>query len=111
MINVAIIQNEIAFLPSVSTDLKQQPTQKLLKAPSFGIQLEESTDVNGESQFMVFCRFPDIEAKKMVKHYLFCQPVEEKAIAETIFKKMSKFLKKESITELQNFSRPRSNSS
>ena len=68
--------------------------QKLLKAPSFGIQLEESNDVNGESQFMVLCKFPDIEAKKLVKRYLFCQPVEEKAIAETIFKKLNKFFKR-----------------
>ena len=39
---------------TIFTDLKQQLIQKLLKAPSFGIQLNESSDVRSQSQLMVF---------------------------------------------------------
>ena len=41
---------------------------------------------------MVFCRFPDLRAKRMVEHYLFSQPVGKKAITEAIFKEF--FVKK-----------------
>ena len=33
----------------ISADLKQQLIQKILKAPSFVMQLDESTDINSES--------------------------------------------------------------
>ena len=65
---------------------------EIIKSPSFGIQLDESTNISRKSHLMVFCRFPDIEDKKMVKHYLLCQPVE-KATAEAIFKKSTSFSK------------------
>jgi len=77
--------------------LKQQLIQKLSKAPSFGIQLDESTDISSEYQLMVFCRFPDLDANRIVEHYLFCQPVGERATAEAIFKKMNEFFEKEGL--------------
>ena len=66
-----------------------------MKAPSFGIQLDESTNISSESQLMVFCRFPDIEANRIVEHYLFCHPAGEKAIFEAIFNTMNEFFEKE----------------
>ena len=81
----------------LSEDLKQQLINKLLKAPSFSIQLDESTDITSEAQLMVFCRFPDAEAKRIVEHYLFCKPVGEKATAEAIFQKMNDFFEREGL--------------
>jgi len=46
---------------------------------------------------MVFCRFPDLDANRIVKHYLFCQPVGERATAEAIFKKINEFFEKEGL--------------
>ena len=69
----------------ISADIKEQLIQKILKASSFGIQLDETTDITSEAQVMVFCRFPDIETNRIVEHYLFCQPVGVRATAETIF--------------------------
>jgi len=79
----------------ISEDLKQHLIQKLSKAPSFGIRLDESTDISSESHLMVFCRFPDLDANRIVEHYLFCQPVGERATAEAIFKKINEFFEKE----------------
>ena len=36
--------------------------------PSFGIQLDETTDVGSEAQLLVFCRFPDVELNKISEH-------------------------------------------
>ena len=42
-----------------ATDLEDQLIQKLKKAPSFAIQLDETTDVSSQVQLLVFCRFAD----------------------------------------------------
>ena len=76
-------------------DTKEQLIQKILKASSFGIQLDESIDTTSEDQIMVFCKFPDIETNRIVEHYLFCQPVGVRATAETIFQKLNEFFEKE----------------
>ena len=54
---------------------------KLKNAPSFSIQLDETTDVSSEAQLIVFCRFADITREKLAKHYLFCKPLGVNAIA------------------------------
>ena len=69
----------------------------MLKASSFAIQLDESTDITSEAQLMVFCRFPDIETNKIVEHYLSSQPVGVRATAETIFQKLNKIFAKERV--------------
>jgi len=46
---------------------------------------------------MVFCRFPDLDTNRIVEHYLFCQPVGERATAEAIFKKINEFFEKEGL--------------
>ena len=80
----------------ISADVKERLIQKILKASSFGIQLDENTDdITCDAQPMVFCRFPDIETNRIVEHYLFCQPVGVKATAETISQKLTKFFEKE----------------
>ena len=71
----------------ISADIKEQLIQKILKASSFGVQLDESTDITSEAQLIVFCRFPDIEINRIVEHYLFFQPAGVRATAETIFQK------------------------
>ena len=78
----------------ISADLKQQLIWNILKAPSFGIQLDESTDISSESQLMAFCRFPVVEANRIVEHYLFCHPVGEKATSEAIFNTINEFFEK-----------------
>ena len=59
---------------SIGEDLENQLLFKLRKAPSFGIQLDETTYVGSEAQLLVFW-FPDVELNKISEHYLFCQPL------------------------------------
>ena len=40
---------------SIATDLEDQLIEKLKQAPSFAIQLDETTDVSSEAQLIVFC--------------------------------------------------------
>ena len=44
---------------------------------------------------MVFRRFSDVEANRIVEHSLFCHPVGEKATSEAIFQTMNEFFEKE----------------
>ena len=46
---------------------------------------------------MVFCRFPDVEANRIVEQYLFCHPVGEKATSEAIFNTMNEFFEQEEL--------------
>ena len=55
---------------SIATDLEDQLIEKLKQAPSFAIQLDETTDVFSEAQLIVFCRFANIASKKITEHYL-----------------------------------------
>ena len=79
---------------SIGEVLENQLLLKLRKAPSFGIQLDETTDVGSEAQLLVFCRFPDVELNKISKHYLFRQPLGVNANSTAIFQKLDDYFKK-----------------
>ena len=85
-------------------DVKEQFIQEILKVSSFGIQLDESTNMTSETQLMVFCRFSDIETNRIVEHYLFCELFGVRETAETIFQELNEFfenkdwLKRKSVT-------------
>ncbi|XP_056147399.1 zinc finger BED domain-containing protein 5-like [Lampris incognitus] len=66
-------------------DIVQQVTDKLKRAGSFSVQLDESTDVNGEAQLVMFARFKDDTVNDIVEHIVFCKPLPEKATGEDIF--------------------------
>ncbi|XP_069162850.1 zinc finger MYM-type protein 6-like [Procambarus clarkii] len=52
--------------------MKEQLVKKLRLAASFGIQLDKTTGIGGEAQLIIYCRFPDLEEKTIVEHYLYC---------------------------------------
>ena len=83
---------------SVSTDLEDQLIQKLKEAPSFAIQLDETTDVSAEAQLIVFCRFADISHKTSTEHYLFCKPLGVHATANSIFEKLDDYMKEKGLS-------------
>lgn len=81
----------------LADDLKEQLIAKLRLASSFGIQLDETTDIGGEAQLIVYCRFPGLEEKTMVEHYLCCLQLGVETTANSIFQKLNGFFVKESI--------------
>ena len=83
---------------SIGEDLENQLLLKLRKAPSFGIQLNETTDVGSEAQLLVFCRFPDVELNKISEHYVFCQLLGVNTNSTAIFQKLDDYFKQNNLS-------------
>ena len=83
---------------SIATDLEDQLIENLKQAPSFAIQLDETTDVSLEAQLIVFCRFANIASKKITEHYLFCKPLGVDATANAIFERLDDYLKEKGLS-------------
>ena len=66
-------------------------------ATLFGIQLDETTDIRREAQLIVHCRFPDIEEKPIVEHYLCCLQLGIETTAYNIFQNLNGFIIEEGI--------------
>ena len=81
----------------VAKDLKEQLLEKLRDCTCFGLQLDESVDVSGEAQLLVYCRFPDITTSKMSEHMLFCDPVGVQTTGKSIFTKLDNFFTTEKL--------------
>jgi len=81
----------------ISDDLMKELLDKLKKAQSFGIQLDETTDISDEVQLIVYCRFADEETKTIVEHYLCCLKVGVCATAQAILAKLNQFIEKNSL--------------
>lgn len=60
-------------------------TDKLKTAGSFALQLDESTDVSGEAQLVMFARFKDDTVNDVLEHIVLCKPLPEKTTGEDIF--------------------------
>lgn len=65
-------------------DIVQQVTDKLKRAGSFAVQVDESTYGNGEAQLVMFARFKDDTVNDIVEHIVFCKPLPEKTTGEDI---------------------------
>ncbi|XP_045607020.2 protein FAM200A-like [Procambarus clarkii] len=76
-------------------DLKEQLVKNLPLASSFGIQLDETTDIGGEAQLIVYCRFPDLEEKTCVEHYLCCFQLCVETTAHNILQKLHDYITEE----------------
>lgn len=61
------------------------------------MQLDETTDIGGEAQLIVYCWFPDLEAKTIAEHYLCCLQLGVETTAENIFQKLNDFMTEEDI--------------
>ena len=72
----------------VAKDLKEQLLEKLRDCTCFGLQLDESVDVSGEAQLLVYCRFPDITTSKMSEHMRFCDAVVVQTTGKIIIRKI-----------------------
>ena len=77
----------------MSADVKQQVIVELKEAPlgKFSIQLDESTDVAGCAQLMVFARY--IGREDFKENFLFCHTIDSTTRGEDIFDKVLNFLR------------------
>ncbi|XP_069160681.1 protein FAM200C-like [Procambarus clarkii] len=81
----------------LADDLKEQLVKKLRLVASFGIQLDETTDIEGEAQQIVYSRLSDLQEKTIVEHYLWCLQLAEETTAHNIFQKLHDFIIEEGI--------------
>ena len=82
----------------IETDLEDQLIQKLKKAPSLAIHLDETTDVVSQAQLIVFCRFADTACEKITEHYLFCKPLGVETTANAIFGTLDEYIKEKGLS-------------
>ena len=75
----------------ISEDLLNQLLDKLKKAHSYRIQLDQTADFLDEVQLIVYCRFADEKTKTIVEHYLCCLKVGVSATAQAIFDRLNQF--------------------
>ena len=77
--------------------MEDQLILKLKNAPSFTIQLDETTDVSSQAQLDVFCRFANSTREKIAEHYLFCKPLGVDATANSIFGKLNDYIQEKGL--------------
>ena len=80
----------------MSEDIKQQ--MKIIfknENVMFALQLDESTDISGLSQFWVFIRF--IHNEKVIEQFLCCQEMLMRTTGEDIFKIVDEFMKENNL--------------
>ena len=76
----------------MADDIKQQVVEELRSTPLglFSIQLDESTDVAGCAQLLVFVRY--VHELELKDEFLFCHALESTTTGEDVFREVSGFL-------------------
>ncbi|MGH0176926.1 UNVERIFIED_CONTAM: hypothetical protein FKN15_073970 [Acipenser sinensis] len=70
-------------IDDMGVDIVDQVVEKLKHSGSFALQLDESTDVNGEAQLIAFVRYRDIS--EINEHILFCKKLTGSTTGEDVF--------------------------
>ena len=83
-----------------AVSVKEIVLAKLRLAPSFGRQLDETTDFTSKAQLIVYVRFPDTECMKIVDHYLFCLPIGIDTTALSIFLKVDNYFSEHEVVQM-----------
>uniref|UniRef100_A0A671KL09 HAT C-terminal dimerisation domain-containing protein n=1 Tax=Sinocyclocheilus anshuiensis TaxID=1608454 RepID=A0A671KL09_9TELE len=73
-------------IDDMAEDIVAQVVGNLKQTSSFALQLDESTDISGESQLVAFVRYKDTDDIR--EHILFCKPMLGKTTGEDIFNVM-----------------------
>ena len=78
-------------IKELSRNVLQQTIAAIRHCERFSLQLDETTDIGSDAQFMVFVRYFD--TNDFVEQYLFCRPLAKNTTGEEIFKKVNFFFK------------------
>ena len=81
----------------MAEDLLEELLCKIGKAPCYGLQLDESTDIGRRAQQLVFIRIPDTDSYNIVDEYLCCLALEVNTSTEQVFSKLNEFMTEKQI--------------
>ena len=68
--------------------------QKIKDSRCFDLQLDESTDVSGDAQLLVYCRFSNLNTSKITEHMLSCVSDGVNTTGMSMFSKVADILMK-----------------
>lgn len=67
----------------MSTDIREQTSEKIRNSAAFALQLDESTDVAKSAQLLAYVRY--IDSTDIVEDFLFCEELKERTTGADIF--------------------------
>ncbi|KAK2708152.1 hypothetical protein QYM36_013915 [Artemia franciscana] len=76
-------------IEDIASDIVMQVIEQIKLTKMFALQLDESTDVSGEAQVIVFVRYQD--CSDIRENILFCQNLQSRTTGEELFKVIDKF--------------------
>jgi hypothetical protein len=82
-------------IESMSEDIKEQLLTRIKCSPKFALQIDESTDVAGLAQPLVFVRYCFEENTQ--EEFMFCLPFSERCTGSDIFKAVNDYFTAEDI--------------
>ena len=83
----------------IAASLREIVLAKLCLTPCFGLQLDETTDITGKAQLIVYARFLDMERMKIVDHYMFCLPIGIDTTALSVFSKVDNYFSEHEVMQ------------
>lgn len=82
-------------IDDMAEDIVAKVVGNLKRTTSFALQLDDSTDITGESQLVAFVRCKDTD--DISEHILFCKPMLGKTTGEDIFNVVDSFFMQHSL--------------
>ncbi|KAK2718338.1 hypothetical protein QYM36_005597, partial [Artemia franciscana] len=76
-------------IEDIASNIVMQVIEQIKLTKMFALQLDESTDVSGEAQVIVFVRYQD--CSDIRENILFCQNLQSRTTGEELFKVIDKF--------------------
>ncbi|KAK2717663.1 hypothetical protein QYM36_006440 [Artemia franciscana] len=76
-------------IEDIASDIVMQVIEQIKLTKMFALKLDESTDVSGEAQVIVFVRYQD--CSDIRENILFCQNLQSRTTGEELFKVIDKF--------------------
>jgi len=75
----------------MSEDIEEQVLRQYRDSPLFALQLDESTDISGQAQLLIFIRI--VSNEDIMENFLCCKTLSETTKGEDIFEIVDNYLK------------------
>lgn len=77
-------------IEDVADDMLAQLLERVKSSPFFAIQLDESTDIEGKAQLLVYIRY--LKSGKLEENFLFCETLDGRVDGESLFGCLDNFM-------------------